>query len=72
MKRIKSILASLLTAAIIFTGFGFGIIAVGFAIVLGGASALVMRLAGPQIIAEPGKRAETAPDTVFDGQAASA
>ena len=72
MERIKSLLASALVAVILFAGFGFGIMAVGFAIVLGGAYALALRLAGPRIIAEAEKRAETAQDKTFKGQPASA
>lgn len=70
MKRIKSLLASALFALIVFAGFGFGIMAVGFAIVLGGAFALAMRLAGPRIIAEAEKRVNPAQDETFEGQTA--
>lgn len=45
MNRIKSILVSLMTALIILASFGFGIMMIGFAIVLGGAFALTIRLA---------------------------
>lgn len=72
MKPIKSFLASLLMAVIVFTGFGLGVMAIGFATVLGGALALALRLAGPGNIAEARKRAETAPGTAFGGQPASA
>ncbi|MEX5516615.1 hypothetical protein [Pseudophaeobacter sp. 1A09344] len=57
MERIKSFLASALIALIVFAGFGFGIMAVGFAIVLGGAFALALRLAGPRLMEEAEKRA---------------
>ena len=57
MERIKSFVASTLIALIVFAGFGFGIMAVGFAIVLGGAFALALRLAGPSLMAEAEKRA---------------
>ena len=50
MERIKSILASMLLAVIVFAGFGFGIMAIGFAIVLGGAFALALRLKWPDRI----------------------
>lgn len=72
MERIKSFLASVLLAVIVFAGFGFGIMAVGFAIVLGGAFALALRLAGPRIIAEAEKCAETATDKPFEAKPASA
>ena len=51
MERIKSFIARTLIALIVSAGFGFGILAVGFAIVLGGAFALALRLAGPRLIA---------------------
>lgn len=57
MERIKSFVASALIALIVFAGFGFGIMAVGFAIVLGGTFALALRLAGPSLMAEAEKRA---------------
>ena len=57
MERIKNFVASALIALIVFAGFGFGIMAIGFAIVLGGAFALALRLAGPRIVAEAEKRA---------------
>jgi hypothetical protein len=60
MERIKSFLASALFALIIFAGNCLGIMALGFAIVLGGAFALAMRLVGPRIAAKAEKRAETA------------
>lgn len=44
MKKIKSILTSGLVALIVLASFGFGVIMVGFAIVIGGAFALVLRL----------------------------
>lgn len=66
MERIKSILASALFGLIVFAGFGFGIMAVGFAIVLGGALALAMRLAGPRIIAEAEHRARNGNEKTFE------
>jgi len=60
MERIKSFAASVLIALIMFAGFGFGIMAIGFAIVLGGAFALALRLAGPRLMAEAEKRASEA------------
>ncbi|WP_424990582.1 hypothetical protein [Fluviibacterium sp. S390] len=72
MQRIKSLLASTLLALIVFAGFGFGIMAIGFAIVLGGALALALRLAGPRILTEAEKRADTARDEAFAGHPASA
>lgn len=70
MERIKSFLASALFALIVIAGLGFGIMAIGFAIVLGGAFALAMRLAGPRIVAEAKKRANPARDETFEGQPA--
>lgn len=57
MERMKSYLASALIALIVFAGFGFGIMAVGFAIVIGGVLALALRLAGPSLMAKAEKRA---------------
>ena len=57
MERIKTFLASALVGLVVFAGFGFGIMAIGFAIVLGATLALAMRLAGPRIIAEARKQA---------------
>lgn len=56
MERIKSLFASALIALVVLAGIGFGILAVGFAIVLGGAVALAMRLAGPGLTADVWKR----------------
>lgn len=61
MERIKSFFASALIALIVLAGFGFGIMAVGFAIVVGSAFALALRLAGPGVIAQAGKRAGKTP-----------
>lgn len=58
MERIKSFVGSALITLIVFAGFGFGIMAVGFAIVLGAALALTLRLAGPSLIKEAENRAE--------------
>ena len=44
MKKIKSILASALVAFIVLASFGFGVMIVGFAVVIGGAFALAIRL----------------------------
>jgi hypothetical protein len=52
MERIKSVAASVLIALIVFAGFGFGILALGFAIVLGTALALTIRLMAPKMHAE--------------------
>ncbi|WP_138923687.1 hypothetical protein [Sulfitobacter sp. BSw21498] len=71
MERVKSILASILLAVIVFAGFGFGVIAIGFAIVLGGAFALALRLAAPRILAEAEKRAYADPVGPFKAQPAS-
>jgi len=71
MERIKSILASTLFGLILFAGFGFGIMAIGFAIVLGGAFALAMRLAGPRITAEAEQRMKADTEEAFDGTPAS-
>ena len=62
MERIKSFIASTLIALIVFVGLGFGIMAAGFAIVLGAAFALALRLAGPSLVAKAEKRAEEMQD----------
>ena len=62
MVRIKSFIASALIALIVFAGFGIGIMALGFALVLGAAFALALRLAGPSLIAKVEKRAEEMQD----------
>lgn len=72
MERIKSLLASTLIALVVFAGFGFGIMAVGFAIVLGGAFALALRLAGPGLIAEAEKRAAAMREEPADTEPAAA
>ena len=59
MERIKSILTSTLMGLVVLAGFGVGIMAVGFAIVIGGAFALALRLAGPRLMAEAEKRARS-------------
>lgn len=64
MKRIKSILASALMGLVVLAGFGFGIMAVGFAIIIGGAFALALRLAGPRLMAEAEKRTQSMQDEV--------
>lgn len=58
MERIKSFITSALITLIVVAGLGFGIMAVGFAIVLGGAFALALRLAGPSLIKEAETRAD--------------
>ena len=45
MTRIKSILASALVIGSMAAALGFGVLALGFAIILGGALALAVRLA---------------------------
>ena len=57
MERIKNFVASALMALIVLAGFGFGILAVGFAIVLGAGFALALRLAGPRLAAQAERRA---------------
>lgn len=64
MERIRSFFASALIGLVVLAGFGFGIMAVGFAIVVGGAFALALRLAGPRLMAEAEKRAQTMQDEV--------
>lgn len=56
MERIKSFIASVLIALIMFAGFGFGIMAIGFAIVVGGAFALAVWLGGPRLIEKAEQR----------------
>lgn len=58
MERIKSFLASALIALVVVAGFGFGIMAIGFAVVLGGAFALAIKLAGPRLNAQADAQAE--------------
>ena len=58
MERIKSFLASALIALVVVAGFGFGIMAIGFAVVLGGAFALAIKLAGPRLNAQAKAQAE--------------
>ncbi|MCJ7873283.1 hypothetical protein Q4577_04140 [Marinovum sp. 2_MG-2023] len=72
MQRIKSVLASALLAVMVFAGFGFGIMAVGFAILLGGVFALALRLAGPGIIAAAEKRAKAAQSERFEDRPVTA
>lgn len=58
MERIKSFLASALIALVVVAGFGFGIMAIGFAVVLGGAFALAIKLTGPRLNAQAEAQAE--------------
>ena len=58
MKRIKSFVASTLIVLIMFARTGFGVMAVDYAIVLGGAFALALRMTGPSLIAQAKRRAE--------------
>ena len=44
MKKIKSIVASALVALIVLASLGFGVMIVGFAVVIGAAFALAIRL----------------------------
>ena len=60
MQRIRSALAGFLVALITLAGLGFGILTLGFAIVLGAALVLTVRLAGPAVAAEPQRRADAA------------
>ena len=72
MQRIKSFIASTLIALIVVAGFGFGIIAIGFAVVLGGAFALALRLAAPSLIAKAGKRGEDTDEETSGAEPAAA
>lgn len=58
MERIKSLIVSTLIILIVIAGFGFGIMVVGFALVLGAAFALAVRLSSPNLTAEGEKCAE--------------
>jgi len=73
MTKIKSALASALTALILIASFGFGIMMVGFAIVLGGAFALLIKLGSASSTEKPETQApsEHALDTVDGGIAAA-
>ena len=55
MKKIKSIVASALVALIVLASLGFGVMIVGFAVVIGAAFALAIRLGAgvTQTILEP-------------------
>lgn len=72
MERIKSFAARTLIALIVFAGLGFGIMAVGFAIVLGGAFALALRLVGPSLIKEAETRAKEMHDEAASGEPSTA
>lgn len=72
MERIKSLFARTLIALIVLAGIGFGILAVGFAIALGGALALALRLAGPGLSAKAEWRAETPPEDEAGAEPAAA
>jgi len=71
MKKIKSLLASALLALIVVAIFGFGLVAVGFAIILGGAFALVVRLAAGDPRAQPDESFETREQTNTDERASN-
>ena len=60
MERINSALASALIGIAVLAGFGIGIIALGFAIILGGVITVALRLAGPRIVATAERRAAAA------------
>ena len=64
MERIKSIFVSALIGLVVLAGFGFGLMAVGFAIVVGGAVVLALRLAGRRLVAEAEKWAQSIQDEV--------
>lgn len=67
MKRIKSVFASAVVGLVVLAGFGFGIMALGFAIVLGGGFALALSLAGPRRPdAGPNEAGGSATDTPRD------
>ena len=72
MERIKSLFAKTLIALIVLAGIGFDILAVGFAIALGGALALALRLAGPGLSATAEWRAETPPEDEAGAEPAAA
>lgn len=72
MKRIKSFIAGALMTLIVLAGFGFGIMATGFAIVLGGAFALTLRLVGPSLMADIEQRANEPGTNATDAEPAAA
>lgn len=57
MTRLKTLMAEVLVALVVVAGFGFGLMAMGFALVVGLVVALAARLAGPQILTEAERRA---------------
>lgn len=72
MERIKTLFARTLIALIVLAGIGFGVMAAGFAIVLGGAAALAIRLAGPGLSAEAERRAGTPREDAEDAEPVAA
>ncbi len=73
MKKVKSILVSALTALIILASFGVGIMFVGFAIVIGGAFALAIRLGASDLQDKMKAQAEAqAKDAPIDGEGVAA
>lgn len=61
MLKIRQILARAIAALIVVAGLGFGVIAVGFALVVGAAFALMLRIAGPSLIADAESEVDTRP-----------
>lgn len=57
MKRMKEWMAEVLIALVVLASFGFGLMAMGFALVVGLVIALAVRLVGPHLLAEAEKRA---------------
>ncbi|MEC9198244.1 MAG: hypothetical protein VX378_11640 [Pseudomonadota bacterium] len=57
MKKVKVWMADVLVAIVLVAGFGFGLMAMGGALVLGLMIAVAMRLAGPHLLAEAERRA---------------
>ena len=65
MTRIKSILARALMIGSMAAALGFGVLALGFAIILGGALALAVRLATGNEARDAGIVAEADDDAAF-------
>lgn len=61
MKKVKSILVSVLTTLIILASFGVGVMLVGVAIVIGGAFALAMHLGASDLQEKLNEQASDAP-----------
>lgn len=57
MERIKGWIAEALVALVVVVSFGFGLVAMGAALVVGLVIALAVRLAGPHLLAEAERRA---------------